>query len=115
MIARVEPLVNMGQITRETVPMNLSLAVVAELDDLTVGGLINSYGIEDIPYLALPTRLFKLPVKTMVYPEPGLSISSDRGHTLCSNVHRRGEYTHRDLSSEVRCLMVLRAVRRMEN
>ncbi|KAG8657647.1 delta(24)-sterol reductase [Manihot esculenta] len=46
MIARVEPLVNMGQISRETVPMNLSLAVVAELDDLTVGGLINGYGIE---------------------------------------------------------------------
>lgn len=46
MIARVEPLVNMGQITRVTVPMNLSLAVVAELDDLTVGGLINGYGIE---------------------------------------------------------------------
>ncbi|KAL4318513.1 hypothetical protein GQ457_18G024040 [Hibiscus cannabinus] len=46
MIARVEPLVNMGQITRTTVPMNLSLAVVAELDDLTVGGLINGYGIE---------------------------------------------------------------------
>ncbi|KAK1272697.1 Delta(24)-sterol reductase [Acorus gramineus] len=46
MIARCEPLVNMGQITRVTVPMNLSLAVVAELDDLTVGGLINGYGIE---------------------------------------------------------------------
>ncbi|KAK9676484.1 hypothetical protein RND81_11G080000 [Saponaria officinalis] len=46
MVARVEPLVNMGQISRATVPMNLSLAVVAELDDLTVGGLINGYGIE---------------------------------------------------------------------
>ncbi|GMH10911.1 hypothetical protein Nepgr_012752 [Nepenthes gracilis] len=46
MIARVEPMVNMGQITRVTVPMNLALAVVAELDDLTVGGLINGYGIE---------------------------------------------------------------------
>lgn len=46
MIARVEPLVNMGQITRVTVPRNLALAVVAELDDLTVGGLINGYGIE---------------------------------------------------------------------
>ncbi|KAF5749890.1 putative Cell elongation protein diminuto [Tripterygium wilfordii] len=46
MIARVEPLVNMGQISRATVPMNLALAVVAELDDLTVGGLINGYGIE---------------------------------------------------------------------
>ncbi|XP_042434683.1 delta(24)-sterol reductase-like [Zingiber officinale] len=46
MIAKVEPLVNMGQITRYTVPMNLALAVVAELDDLTVGGLINGYGVE---------------------------------------------------------------------
>ncbi|XP_050230882.1 delta(24)-sterol reductase-like [Mercurialis annua] len=46
MIAKVEPLVNMGQISRATYPLNLSLAVVAELDDLTVGGLINGYGIE---------------------------------------------------------------------
>ncbi|XP_050372141.1 delta(24)-sterol reductase [Argentina anserina] len=45
-IARVEPLVNMGQITRVTCPLNLALAVVAEFDDLTVGGLINGYGIE---------------------------------------------------------------------
>lgn len=51
MIARVEPLVNMGQISRATVPMNLSLAVVAELDDLTVGGLINGYGIEGSSHL----------------------------------------------------------------
>ncbi|KAM1529282.1 hypothetical protein ACFX1Z_018507 [Malus domestica] len=46
MIAKVEPLVNMGQITRVTVPLNLAFAVVAEFDDLTVGGLINGYGIE---------------------------------------------------------------------
>lgn len=46
MVARCEPLVSMGQISRITVPLNLSLAVVAELDDLTVGGLINGYGIE---------------------------------------------------------------------
>ncbi|MBA0682327.1 hypothetical protein Goari_024054 [Gossypium aridum] len=36
MIARVEPVVTKGQITRITVPMNLSLAVVADLDDLTI-------------------------------------------------------------------------------
>ncbi|KAK6921447.1 FAD linked oxidase, N-terminal [Dillenia turbinata] len=47
MIAKVEPLVNMEQITCVTVPMNLALAVVAVLDDLTVGGLINGNGIED--------------------------------------------------------------------
>ncbi|KAH7422866.1 hypothetical protein KP509_12G029600 [Ceratopteris richardii] len=46
MVARVEPLVTMGQITRATVPLGLSLAVVPELDDLTIGGLINAYGIE---------------------------------------------------------------------
>ncbi|XP_065852764.1 delta(24)-sterol reductase [Euphorbia lathyris] len=51
MIAKVEPLVNMGQISRETVHMNLALAVVAELDDLTVGGLINGYGIEGSSHL----------------------------------------------------------------
>ncbi|KAJ8424875.1 hypothetical protein Cgig2_013599 [Carnegiea gigantea] len=46
MIARVEPLVNMGQIIKATVPMNLAFAVVAELDDLTVGGLNNGFGIQ---------------------------------------------------------------------
>ncbi|KAL5721426.1 Delta(24)-sterol reductase [Ranunculus cassubicifolius] len=51
MIARCEPLVNMGQISRVTVPMGLSLEVVAELDDLTVGGLINGYGIEGSSHL----------------------------------------------------------------
>ncbi|URD95404.1 FAD binding domain [Musa troglodytarum] len=51
MIAKVEPLVNTGQITRATISMNLSLAVVAELDDLTVGGLINGYGIEGSSHL----------------------------------------------------------------
>ncbi|VFQ98383.1 unnamed protein product [Cuscuta campestris] len=51
MVAKVEPLVNMGQISRATVPLNVSLAVVAELDDLTVGGLINGYGIEGSSHL----------------------------------------------------------------
>ncbi|KAM0016078.1 putative delta(24)-sterol reductase [Helianthus debilis subsp. tardiflorus] len=46
MIIKCEPLVNMGQITKATVPMNLALAVVPELDDLTVGGLINGSGLE---------------------------------------------------------------------
>ncbi|CAN6238954.1 unnamed protein product [Urochloa humidicola] len=45
MVAKVEPLVSMGQITKVTCPMNLALAVAPEFDDLTVGGLINSYGI----------------------------------------------------------------------
>ena len=45
MIARCEPLVNTGQISRVSVPMNLAFVVVAELDVL-IGGLINGYGIE---------------------------------------------------------------------
>ncbi|KAI3698623.1 hypothetical protein L2E82_42311 [Cichorium intybus] len=51
MIAICEPLVKMGQITRATVPMNLALAVVPELDDLTVGGLINGSGLEGSSHL----------------------------------------------------------------
>ncbi|KAK5839237.1 hypothetical protein PVK06_008012 [Gossypium arboreum] len=43
MIARVEPIVTKGQSI--TVPMNLSLAVVADLDYLTFFGLINGNGI----------------------------------------------------------------------
>ncbi|PPS06858.1 hypothetical protein GOBAR_AA13785 [Gossypium barbadense] len=43
MIARVEPIVTKGQSI--TVPMNLSLAVVADLDYLTIFGLINGNGI----------------------------------------------------------------------
>ncbi|XP_038974487.1 delta(24)-sterol reductase-like [Phoenix dactylifera] len=46
MVVKVEPLVTMGQLSRITVPMNLALPVVSELNDLTIGGLINGYGIE---------------------------------------------------------------------
>lgn len=46
LVARVEPFVSMAQLSAATVPMGLALAVVPELDDLTVGGLINGYGIE---------------------------------------------------------------------
>ncbi|XP_064935077.1 delta(24)-sterol reductase-like isoform X2 [Musa acuminata AAA Group] len=46
MVVKVEPLVTMGQLSRITVPLNLALPVVSELNDLTVGGLINGYGIE---------------------------------------------------------------------
>ncbi|XP_034707029.1 delta(24)-sterol reductase-like [Vitis riparia] len=45
MIARCEPLVSMGQISRVSAPMNLTFVVVAEHEDL-IGGLINGYGIE---------------------------------------------------------------------
>lgn len=43
---RVEPQVNMGQITAALNPLGWTLAVVPELDDLTVGGLINGFGVE---------------------------------------------------------------------
>eukprot|EP00850_Spirogloea_muscicola_P014972 SM000111S18795 [mRNA] locus=s111:219051:223451:+ [translate_table: standard] len=46
LVARVEPLVSMGQLSKVTVPLGCALAVVPELDDLTIGGLINGYGIE---------------------------------------------------------------------
>ena len=43
---RVEPQVTMGQITRTLIPLGYSLPIVPELDDLTVGGMINGCGIE---------------------------------------------------------------------
>jgi len=43
---RVEPLVNMGQITALLNPLGWTLPVLPELDDLTVGGLINGFGVE---------------------------------------------------------------------
>lgn len=45
-IIKVEPLANMGQITRTLIPLGWTLAVVPELDDLTVGGLIMGFGVE---------------------------------------------------------------------
>ncbi|MCF7971735.1 MAG: FAD-binding protein [Methylococcaceae bacterium] len=43
---RLEPMANMGQISALLKPLGWSLAVVPELDALTVGGLINGFGIE---------------------------------------------------------------------
>ena len=45
-VVRVEPRVNMGQLTAKLAPLGVTVPVVAELDDLTVGGLIMGYGIE---------------------------------------------------------------------
>lgn len=45
-IVHVEPNCTMGQITAELIPRGWTLAVVPELDDLTVGGLIMGFGIE---------------------------------------------------------------------
>lgn len=46
MTVRCEPLVNMGQITRHLIPMGYALAVMIEMDDLTVGGLLMGVGVE---------------------------------------------------------------------
>lgn len=46
MIVRVEPLVSIGQLTHALNPDGYTLPVVPEMDDLTIGGLINGTGIE---------------------------------------------------------------------
>lgn len=45
-VVRVEPRVNMGQLTRWLAPRGWTVPVVPELDDLTAGGLLLGYGIE---------------------------------------------------------------------
>ncbi|KAJ1971452.1 hypothetical protein H4R35_005248 [Dimargaris xerosporica] len=45
-LVKVEPLVDMGQITAHLVPMGWSLAVMVEMEDLTVGGLLMGVGLE---------------------------------------------------------------------
>lgn len=45
-VLRVEPRVNMGQLTHFLARKGWTVPVVAELDDLTVGGLLLGYGIE---------------------------------------------------------------------
>jgi delta24-sterol reductase len=42
----VEPMVSMGQLSRYLLPLGYQLAVSVEMDDLTVGGLINGVGIQ---------------------------------------------------------------------
>jgi len=43
---RVEPLVNMGQISHFLIPKGYTIPVLPEMDDLTVGGLLMGVGIE---------------------------------------------------------------------
>lgn len=45
-IVKVEPMCSMGQITHELLPLGWTLQVTPELDSLTVGGLINGFGVE---------------------------------------------------------------------
>ena len=43
---RVEPLVSMGQLSHYLLPRGYTIPVIPEMDDLTVGGLLNGVGIE---------------------------------------------------------------------
>lgn len=48
---RCEPLVTMGQLSRTLEPLGLALAVVPELDQLTVGGLVMGTGVESSSHI----------------------------------------------------------------
>ncbi|XP_048844522.1 delta(24)-sterol reductase [Brienomyrus brachyistius] len=50
-VVRVEPLVNMGQVTALLNSIGWTLPVLPELDDLTVGGLIMGTGIESSSHI----------------------------------------------------------------
>lgn len=45
-LIRCEPMVTMSEVSAATLRLGLAPAVLPELDDLTVGGVINGYGIE---------------------------------------------------------------------
>ncbi|KAJ9061351.1 hypothetical protein DSO57_1021536 [Entomophthora muscae] len=45
-VVHCEPLVNMGQLSRHLLPMGYSLAVMVEMEDLTVGGCLLGVGID---------------------------------------------------------------------
>lgn len=46
LIVHVEPFVSIGQLTHKLNPLGYTLPVVPEMDDLTIGGLVNGTGIE---------------------------------------------------------------------
>lgn len=50
-VIRVEPLVNMGQISATLAKLGWTIAIVPELDDLTVGGLVMGTGIESSSHI----------------------------------------------------------------
>ena len=43
---RVEPMVNMGQLSHFLIPKGYTIPVLPEMDDLTVGGLYMGVGVE---------------------------------------------------------------------
>lgn len=48
---KVEPLVNMGQLSRYLIPRGYTLQVTPELDELTAGGLLMGFGIESSSHI----------------------------------------------------------------
>lgn len=46
MTVRVEPMVNMGQLSHYLIPKGYTIPILPEMDDLTVGGLYMGVGIE---------------------------------------------------------------------
>lgn len=48
---RCEPLVTMGQLSRTLKPLGLTIPVVPELDELTVGGLVMGTGVESSSHI----------------------------------------------------------------
>jgi len=56
--AQVEPSVNILQILDYLLPRGYTLPVVPELDELTVGGLVNGYGMSaPPPYIAYSLQI----------------------------------------------------------
>ncbi|XP_055537754.1 delta(24)-sterol reductase-like [Wyeomyia smithii] len=50
-IVRVEPLVNMGQLSETLAALGWTIPIVPELDDLTVGGLVMGTGVESSSHI----------------------------------------------------------------
>lgn len=48
---RVEPLANMGQVSATLAKIGWTIAIVPELDDLTVGGLVMGTGVESSSHI----------------------------------------------------------------
>lgn len=50
-VVRCEPLANMGQISATLAKLGWTIAIVPELDDLTVGGLVMGTGVESSSHI----------------------------------------------------------------
>lgn len=50
-VVRAEPLVSMGQLSATLNPLGWTIPVLPEMDDLTVGGMVNGTGIESSSHI----------------------------------------------------------------